>query len=87
MNAEGRRFYAGSGDQRSQQFRFRSHDANLIVGDFDTLRQRAQMVAAVAAIVEAYPFTRFAGESLEHVRADALIARTVSACRAVETRR
>ena len=37
MNAERRRFYARSGDQRSQQFRLRSHDANLVVGNLDTL--------------------------------------------------
>jgi hypothetical protein len=30
----------------------RSHDANLVVGDLDTLRQRAQVVAAVAAPFE-----------------------------------
>ncbi|SEQ97024.1 hypothetical protein SAMN05216548_109160 [Faunimonas pinastri] len=74
MNAERRRFYARSGDQRSQQFRLRSHDANLVVCDLDTLRQSAQMVAAVAAIIESYPFAGFAGKPLEHIGSDALIA-------------
>jgi hypothetical protein len=32
------------------------------------------MIAAVAAIVEADPFTGFSGEPLEHVGGDALIA-------------
>ncbi|WBU55819.1 hypothetical protein [Paracoccus sediminicola] len=74
MNAERRRFYARSGDQRSQQFRLRSHDANLVVGDLDALRQSAQMVASVAAIVESNPLTSLAGEALEHIGADDLIA-------------
>ncbi|MFD1797213.1 hypothetical protein ACFSC1_14605 [Paracoccus aurantiacus] len=74
MNAERRRFYARGGDQRSQQFRLRSHNANLVVGDLDALRQSAQMVASVAAIIESYPFAGFAGEALEHIGADALIA-------------
>ncbi|EPH0448317.1 hypothetical protein ACVT5G_002377 [Pseudomonas aeruginosa] len=74
MNAERRRFYARSGDQRSQQFRLRSHDANLVVGDLDALRQRAQVVAAVAAIVEPDPFAGLPGEPLEHVGGDTLVA-------------
>jgi len=32
------------------------------------------MVAAVAAIVESYPFAGLPGEALEHIGADALIA-------------
>lgn len=35
------------------------------------------MVTAVASTVEAYAFTSLAGEPLEHIGADALVARTV----------
>ncbi|MGB6753615.1 MAG: hypothetical protein WBE71_13895, partial [Xanthobacteraceae bacterium] len=38
--------------QGAQQFRLRSDDANFLVGDLDALSQRAQMIAAVAAIFE-----------------------------------
>jgi len=51
MNAERRRFYARSGDQRSQQFRLRSHDVNFVVRNLDGSRQGTQMIAAVTAII------------------------------------
>lgn len=40
----------------------------LVVGDLDSLRRRAQVVVAVAAIVEPYPFAGFAGEPLSTSR-------------------
>lgn len=39
INAENRRLYARSGNKSSQQFRLRSHDTHLVVGNFGTLSQ------------------------------------------------
>src|ERR1700682_5170960 len=39
------RFYAGNGGERSEQIALRSHDADLVVGNFNSLGQGAEMVA------------------------------------------
>ncbi|WP_172613285.1 hypothetical protein [Brucella sp. 10RB9215] len=71
MNAKRRRFPSRSGgDERSQQFRLRSHDASLGVVNFDALCKRAQMIAAIAAVFQAYPLACLAGEGFEHVGGD-----------------
>jgi hypothetical protein len=44
-----RRFYARNRRERSEQIAFRSHDADLAVGNLDPLGQGTQMVAAIAA--------------------------------------
>jgi len=49
MNAERRRFPSRSGHERSQQFRFRSHDADFGVCAFDALGEGAQVIPPIAA--------------------------------------
>src|ERR1700730_13906165 len=44
-NAICRRFYARNGGERSEQIALRSHDADLAVGNFNSLGQGAEMVA------------------------------------------
>jgi hypothetical protein len=60
--------------QGAQQFRLRSDDANFLVGDLDALSQRAQMIAAVAAIFQPDALVGHAGEGFDHIRAESLIA-------------
>jgi hypothetical protein len=45
-------------------------DANRVVGNFDALCERAQMVAAIAAVFQPCPLAHLAGEGFEHVGAD-----------------
>src|SRR5579872_2484313 len=51
-NAGRSRLYAGRGGQRLKQITFRADDADLAVSDLDSLRERAEMVAAIAATAD-----------------------------------
>src|SRR5262245_43608487 len=70
-NAKTRRFRARSGDERTQEYALRSHDANFFRVDFDALGERAQVVATVAAALGAHPSAGLPGECLERLRRDA----------------
>ena len=74
MNAESRRFPAGIGHERSQQFRFRSHDADLAIRYLDTLCECAQVILPIAAASQPLPVVGHAGEGFEHIGPDRLVA-------------
>ena len=67
-------FSARGSDQSAQQFGFRSHDADFLIRDLDTLGQRAEVVAAIAAAVQPDALASRAGEGSDHVGADGLVA-------------
>src|SRR5262249_10232451 len=75
-----RRFPASYSDKRAQKLVFRSLDEHLALGDLDALGEGAQVVAAVAAAVDAHPLAGGCGESLHHLRRDRLMVRTVEHC-------
>nr|WP_245427392.1 hypothetical protein [Roseiarcus fermentans] len=58
-----------------EQIAFRADDADLAVGDLDTLGERAEMVPAIAAAVDPDPLACRPGEPLYHLRRDRLLAR------------
>ena len=62
------RFCARSGDERAQQYAFRTHDANFFRVDFDALGERAEGVAAVAAALGPHAPAGLPGERLEGLR-------------------
>lgn len=55
LSAAGSRFFARNGGQRSEQIALGSHDADLAVGNLDSLGQGTQMVAAIAAAFDPDP--------------------------------
>jgi hypothetical protein len=48
-HAKTRRFCARSGDEGAREYAFQSHDAHFFLIDLDTLGERAEVIAAVAA--------------------------------------
>lgn len=66
--------FGGSRDQRLEQIAFRAENANLIGGDFYPLRQRAEVIAAIAAILISHPFARGGSEIRQHIGRDRLPA-------------
>ena len=77
MNAKNRRFPAGSGHERSQQFRLRSHNTNFVIRDLDALSESAQVIPPIAAPFEPHPIAGSTGECVEHIGRDRLIARAI----------
>ena len=69
-HAKTRRFCARSGDERAQQYAFRSRDANSLRIDFDPFGERAEVVAAVAARLRPHTLAGRPGECLEGLRCD-----------------
>src|SRR5262249_53453079 len=65
------RFSARCGDERAQQYAFRPHDANFFRVHLDALRERAEVVATVAAAVGSHSFAGLRGERFESLRRDA----------------
>nr|WP_307022188.1 hypothetical protein [Ancylobacter polymorphus] len=60
-----------------QQFRFRSHDANLVIGDLDALGEGAQVIPPIAAPFHPQAAARRIGQRVDHVGGDCLIAAAV----------
>jgi hypothetical protein len=52
----------------SQQFRFRSHDANFGIRDLDAQRQCAQVIPPTAASLKPQSVKSNIGETLKHTR-------------------
>ena len=60
-----------------QQCRFRSHDANLVVGDLDTLGKCPQVLPPIAASLNPQAATSRVRERVDHVCRYGLIAGAV----------
>ncbi|WP_034828152.1 MULTISPECIES: hypothetical protein [Alphaproteobacteria] len=63
--------------KRPQQFRFRSHDADCVVGDLDTLRQGAQVIPPIAALTVPDTVASDLRELPDHRRADGAVTGAV----------
>ncbi|MFN8682168.1 hypothetical protein ACDP63_13640 [Paracoccus sp. P2] len=63
-----------TGNKRLQQLRFRSHDANCVVRDLDALRQRAQVIPPIAALMAANALPRAACKPFDHFGAKGAVA-------------
>nr|WP_255606366.1 hypothetical protein [Nitratireductor rhodophyticola] len=63
--------------ERPQQFRFRSHDANCVVCDLDTLRQGAQVIPPIAALTVPDTVAGDLRKLPDHRRADSAVAGAV----------
>ncbi|KGJ05211.1 hypothetical protein IT41_07485 [Paracoccus halophilus] len=63
--------------ERPEQFRFRSHDANCVVCDLDTLRQGAQVIPPIAALTVPDTVAGDLRELPDHRRADSVVAGAV----------
>ncbi|HLJ65535.1 MAG TPA: hypothetical protein VKT70_15590 [Stellaceae bacterium] len=57
-----------------EQIALRADDADFAIRDFDTLSQRAEMIAAIPAAVDPDPLPRGPGELPDHGRCDGLLA-------------
>ncbi|MDZ7896252.1 MAG: hypothetical protein U5M50_15580 [Sphingobium sp.] len=57
-----------------QQFRLRSHDANLVVRDLDALGEGAQVIPPIAAPFHPQTAARRVGQRVDHVSGDRLVA-------------
>ncbi|MDQ4419132.1 hypothetical protein OOT33_01570 [Sphingobium sp. DEHP117] len=57
-----------------QQVAYRAENPDLPDIDLHALRQRAHMIAAIAATLNSHPLARGGGELCEHVRRDQLLA-------------
>ncbi|MFE3838710.1 hypothetical protein [Pseudogemmobacter sonorensis] len=64
-------------DKRPQQFRLRSHDANCVVRDLDTLRQRAQVIPPIAAQIAPDALACALRKAPDHRGADRVVAGAV----------
>ncbi|WP_412774082.1 hypothetical protein [Nitrobacter sp.] len=77
MNAKCRRFHARSGNERSQEFWFRSHNANFGICDLYALRQCPQVIPPIAAAFKSQSVAGHAGEGADHIHCNRLIAGVV----------
>ncbi|UPG71713.1 hypothetical protein MVG78_14320 [Roseomonas gilardii subsp. gilardii] len=66
-----------AGDKRPEQFRFRSHDADCVVRDLDTLGERAQVIPPIAPFAAPDTLACAVGETFDHCRADGVVGRAV----------
>ncbi|WP_246722668.1 hypothetical protein [Aureimonas sp. OT7] len=66
-----------AGNKRPQQLRLRSHEADRVVPDLHPLRQRAQVIPPIAAFRAPDSLARVSGKSLDHRRADSIVAGAV----------
>ena len=73
-NAGRSRRYARAGGKGSEQIPLRSYDADFLVGDFDALGERTEMVATVTTALDPHTLPCRPGELAHHLRRDCLLA-------------
>ncbi|KPH62112.1 hypothetical protein [Novosphingobium sp. ST904] len=69
-----------AGNKRLQQLRFRSHDANCVVRDLNALRQGAQVIPPIAALMAANALPRAVCKSFDHCGAEGTVAGAFEHC-------